>query len=103
MLPIQILSYNGLPWKGTEEYQNAFEELKNRLMTVLILCHYHLDHPKQIETDALDSCNAGILPQYEPDNHWYTFDYYNKGFLPAKLNYDLYDKERVVIVNCFEE
>jgi hypothetical protein len=29
--------------------------------------------------------------------------YYNKQFLPAELNYDVHDKEMVVIVNCFKE
>jgi len=99
MLPIQILTHNRVLWKCTAKCQNALEELKNRFITATILCHYHPDHTKQIETDALDLCKAGILSQYKPDNCWHPLTYYNKTFLPAELNYDVHDKEMVVIVN----
>jgi len=102
-LPIQILTHNRVLWKWTEEFQNGFEELKNRFITASILCHYHPDRPNQIETDASDLCKAGILSQYKPDNRWDPLAYYNKRFLPAELNYDIHDKEMVVIVNSFKE
>jgi len=57
----------------------------------------------QIETDASYLCKAGILFQYEPDRCWHPLSYYNKRFLAAELNYDVHDKEIVVIVNCFQE
>ena len=72
-------------------------------ITASILCHYHLDRPKSIETDASDLCKAGILSRYEPDNPWHLLAYYNNRFLPGELNYDAHDKEMVVIVNCFKE
>jgi len=100
-LPIQILTLNGVLWKCKEECQNASEELKNRFITATILCHYHPDRHKQIETDASDLCKAGILSQYQPDNRWHPLACINKRFLPADLNYDVHDKEMVVIVNCF--
>jgi len=43
------------------------------------------------------------LSQYEPDTYWYPLSYYNKRFLPAELNYDVHDKEMVVIVNSFQQ
>jgi len=78
-------------------------ELKRKFTTVPILFHYHAERKKQIETDASDPCKAGILSQYEPDRRWYHLSYYSKGFLLAELNYDVHDKEMVVIVNYFQE
>jgi len=78
-------------------------ELKRKFTTAPILCHYHPERKKQIETDASDLCKAGILPQYEPDRRWHPMSYYTKPFLPGELNYAVHDKEIVVIVNCFEE
>ena len=78
-------------------------ELKRKFTTAPILCHYHPERKKQIETDASDLCKAGILSQYEPDRRLHPLSYYNKRFLPAELNYDVHDKEMVVIVNCFQE
>jgi len=78
-------------------------ELKHKFTTMSILCHYYPERKKQIETDASDLCKAGILSQYEPDRRLHPLSYYNKCFLPAELNYDIHDKEMVVIVNCFQE
>jgi len=78
-------------------------ELKLNSTTAPILCHYHPERKKQIETDSSDLCKVGILSQYEPDRRWHPLSYYNKHFLPVKLNYDVHDKEMVVIVNWFQE
>jgi len=56
-----------------------------------------------METDASDLAKAGILSQYEPDKRRHPLAFYNKRFLPAELNYDVHDKEMVVIVHCFQE
>jgi len=90
-------------WNWTQQCQEAFEKLKRRFITTLILCHYHPERRKQIETDASNLAKAGILSQYEPDKRWHPLAFYNKCFLPAELNYDVHDKEIVVIVNCFQE
>ena len=90
-------------WNWTQQCQHAFEKLKYRFTTAPILCHYHPERHKQIETDASDLAKAGILSQYEPDKRWHPLAFYNKRFLLAELNYDVHDKEMVVIVKCFQE
>jgi len=102
-LPIQVLTHNGVIWNWSKQCEKAFVELKRKFTTAPILCHYHPERKKQIETDASDLCKAGILSQYEPDRRLHPLSYYNKRFLPAELNYDVHDKEMVVIVNCFQE
>jgi len=102
-LPIQVLTHNGVMWNWLEQCEKAFVELKCKFTTAPILCHYHPERNKQIETDASDRCKAGILSQYESDRRWHPLSYYNKRFLPAELNNDVHDKEMVVIVNCFQE
>jgi len=90
-------------WNWTQQCQEPFEELKHRFTTTPIQCHSHPEWRKQIETDASDLAKAGILSQYEPDKRWHPLAFYNKGFLAAELNYDVHDKEMVVIVSCFQE
>jgi len=102
-LPIQVLTHNGVMWNCSEQCDKAFVELKGKFTRAPILCHYHPERKKQIEKDASDLCKAGILSQYEPDRRWQPLSYYKKCFLPAELNYDVYDKEMVVIVNGFQE
>ena len=57
-----------------------------------------------IENDASDLAKGAVLSQYEDsDKKWYPVAFYSKKFSPAKLNYDIHDKEMVVIVDCFKE
>ena len=57
-----------------------------------------------IETDASGLAKGAVLSQYE-DSHkkWHPVAFYSKKFSPAELNYDIQDKEMVVIVDCFKE
>jgi len=102
-LPIQVLTHNRVMWNWSEQCEKAFLELKSKFTTAPILCYYHPERKKQIETDASNLCKVAILFQYKPDRRWHPPSYYNKRFLPAELNYDVHDKEMVVIVNCFQE
>jgi len=90
-------------WNLSEQCEKEFVELKRKFTTAPILCHYHPERKKQIGRDASDLCKAGMLSKYEPDRRWHPLSYYNKRFLPAELNYDVQDKEMVVIVNYFQE
>ena len=102
-LLIQVLTHNGEMWNWSELCEKAFVELKFKFTTAPILCHYHPERKTQIEIDASDLCKAGIIFQYEPDRPWHPLSYYIKRFLPTELNYDVHDKEMVVIVNCFQD
>jgi len=102
-LPIQVLTHNRVMCNWSEECEKAFVELKRKFTTGPILFHYHPERKRQIERDESDLCKAGIFSQYKPDRLWHPLAYYNKRFLPAELNYDVHDKEMIVIVNWFQE
>jgi len=55
-----------------------------------------------IKTNASDLAKGGILNHLEPDRKWHLLAYLSKCSLPAEINNDIYDKEIVVIMNCFE-
>jgi len=57
-LPIQTRTHNGVMGNWTQQCEEAFEELKHRFTTAPILCHYHPEWHKQIETDASDLAKA---------------------------------------------
>ena len=86
------------------ECQESFELLKRGFVETPILVNYHPDKPLMIETDASDVAKGAVLSQYEEgDQQLYLGAFYSKKFSPAELNYDVYDKEMVVIVNCMCE
>ena len=44
-----------------------------------------------------------VLNQVEPDGKWNLVAYYSKKFSHVELNYDMHNKEMVIIDDCFEE
>ena len=102
--PLTQLTKKGQVWNWTSECQEAFHTLKVSFTAAPILMHYHLKEPLMIDTDASDLAKGAVLSQYEnSDKKWHPVAFYSKKFSPAELNYDIDDKEMIVIVDCFKE
>ena len=102
--PLTQLTKKGQVWNWTNECPEHFNKLKVSSTEAPILTHYHPKKPLMIETDVSDLANGALLSQYEDsDKKWHPVAFYSKQFSPAKLNYDIHNKEMVVIVNCFKE
>jgi hypothetical protein len=80
---------------------NAFQELKNRLVSALLLVHFNPELPLRMETDASDGVIAGVLLQQEGDLQWHPVAFYSKTMIEAELNYPIHDKEMLAIVSGF--
>jgi len=81
----------------------AFDTLKRAFTTAPTLRHF--DHDRQIivETDASDYVSAGVLSQYDDDGILHPVAFFSKKHSPAECNYEIYDKELMAIVRCFEK
>ena len=53
--------------------------------------------------DASNYAKGTVLSQHEPDKKWHLLAFYSKKFLPAEINYNIYDKEMSAIVNSFKQ
>ena len=56
-----------------------------------------------VEADSSDYVTRGILSQYNKDRVLYPIAYFLKRLSPAKCNYEIYDKELLAIIRCFEQ
>ena len=66
-----------------------------------MLVHYYLNELFMIETDASDLLKGAVLSPYKVgDRKWQLVVFYNWKFSPSDLNYNVQDKEIVIIVNC---
>jgi predicted aspartyl protease len=99
--PLTRLTKSHIPFVFDKACQRAFEELKRRLVSAPILCHYDYTLETRLETDASDGVIAGILSQFHPDGNWYPVGYFSKTMAPAELNYQIHDKEMLAIVRSF--
>jgi hypothetical protein len=76
----------------------AFKELKNQLISSLILYYYNLDFKLMLETDAFNRVITGILLQLYLDSKWHPITFFLKIMNLAKYNYKVYNKEILAII-----
>jgi hypothetical protein len=57
--------------------------------------------PIIMKTDVSDYAIGAYIMQSEKEKKLYPFAFYSKKISPAELNYDIHDKELLVIVAAF--
>jgi RNase H-like domain found in reverse transcriptase/Reverse transcriptase (RNA-dependent DNA polymerase)/Retroviral aspartyl protease len=82
--------------------EKAFATLKTAFTTAPTL--HHFDPLKEIfvETDASDYVSSGVLSQKDKHGVLHPVAFMSKKYNPAECNYEIYDKELLAIVRCFE-
>jgi hypothetical protein len=101
--PITRLTRKNTRFVWTEECSRSFESLKQVFTTAPVLWHFNYDREIIVETDASDYVSAGVLSQYDDDGILHPVAFFSKKHSPAEYNYEIYDKELMVIVRAFEE
>jgi len=99
--PLNRLTRKDQPFRFDGAYIHAFKELKRRLVSAPVLCHFKQGLPTAAETDALDGVIAGVLYRKQADGEWHPVAYYSKTMIDAELNYPINDKEMLAIVSSF--
>ena len=89
-------------WSWGERQQKAFEELKKRFMMKPVLVTLDLDKEMRVEADASDFTIGGVLSMKCEDEKWRLVVYISKSLNQAKKNYEIHDKEMLVIIQCLE-
>ena len=84
------------------ECAQAFETLRNRLVSAPLLAHYDIDHQCLLETDASDTVVAAVFSQKGLDGEWHLVGYFSKTMALAKTNYPIHDKEMLAIVKALQ-
>ncbi len=86
-----------------QKCQIAFNILKKVFIFKIILHHYNSDHKIVIEIDALNYMFKNILFQYDENEILHSVAYFSKKHNSVECNYEIYDKELMIIVCAFEK
>ena len=76
--------------------------MKRRFTTELVLVTSDLDREMRVEADALDFATEGVLSMKCEDEKWRPVAYISKSLNEAERNYEIHDKEMLVIIWCLE-
>ncbi len=87
----------------SQKCQIAFNILKKVFTFKIILCHYNSDHKIVIEINASNYVFKNILFQYDENEILHSVAYFSKKHNSIECNYEIYDKELMIIVWAFEK
>ena len=92
-----------VPFEWITECQSAFDALKKAFTSDVILRHYNLNLKIIVKTDTSDYVSEGILSQYNENDVLHLIAYFFKKHNSVECNYEIYDKELMIIICTFKE
>ena len=101
--PLIRLTCKNIPFIFDKACKEAFQTLKNELLSAPILVHYDPTRETRLDTDASDGVVAAVLLQKCADDQWHPVAYFSKTMAPAECNYPIHDKEMLAIIRAMEE
>ena len=101
--PITRLLRKDTKWNWDSKAQEAFETLKKAFTSAPILKYFDPTKPITLETDASDFALGVVLSQPDNENILHPVAYFSRKLQPAEMNYEIYDKEMLAIVEAFKE
>lgn len=101
--PLNALTRKDQKWIWTNQHENAFQNLKVAFTIAPTLQHFDPEKKVFVETDASDYVSSGILSQMGRDGVLHPVAFMSRKHSPTECNYEIYDKELLAIVRCFED
>ena len=97
-----MLTRKDIKWWWKEEQQKAFDELKRVFTTRLVLAAPDLNKEFRVEADASNYATGGVLSMKGSNELWRPVAFISKSLSDTERNYEIYDKEILVVVKCLE-
>ncbi len=102
-----VKSFTQLTRKNTSFVWNeicvqAFDNLKKQVSSVSVLHHFDLKQQAILKIDASNYVKDEILSQYNDERVLHSMIFYSKSMILAEINYHIYDKKLLVIIQCFK-
>jgi hypothetical protein len=100
--PLVALTKKDSKWYWSETCQTAFDTLKRSFISAPTLRHFDPTREIFVEADSSDWVSSGILSQKDDQGVLHPVAFMSKKLDSAECNYEIYDKELLAIVRCFE-
>ena len=101
--PLNDLLKKDKKFEWTNDCQRAFNELKKRFTEEPVLMMPDQTKPFQIETDTSKYATGAVLTQLDSNGNRHPILFISKTFSPTERNYEIYDRELLVIIRALME
>jgi len=86
-------------WNWDTKKQEVFEHLKTAVTTALVLVSPQDSEPFHIEADSSNFASGAVLSQQlSKVEKWHPVAFYSKFLSPVERNYEIHNKEMLVII-----
>ncbi len=80
----------------------VFDNLKKQVSSISVFRHFDFKRQAILKIDASNYVKDEILSQYNDERVLHSMIFYSKSMIFAEINYHIYDKKLLVIIQCFE-
>jgi hypothetical protein len=102
--PLFDLTKADVKWTWGPTEAAAFQGLKDATTSASVLASPDDSTPFRVEADSSDFATGAVLSQLSAeDGHWHPVAFYSKSLSPVERNYEIHDKEMLVIIRALEE
>ena len=96
--PLHALTKKLAPFEWTGDCQEAFDQLRKRLMEAPVLAYPNFEADFVLETDASIEGVGGVLVQTQDDGKLHPVAYASRALSPAERNYSITELETLAVV-----
>ncbi len=96
------LTQKKIIFEWNEVCQTTFDHMKRCIIEIFILRHFDQTRETILEIDSFDYVNDKVLSQYDDEEILHSIAFYSKNMSSAECNYEIYDKELLIIIRAFE-
>ncbi len=101
--PLHVLTQKSKDWSWGAAEQQAFNTLKNTVTSTPMLAFPSRSSLFCLECDASNFAMGAILSQQQEDGLFHLIGFMSKSFSNTEWNYQIHDKEMLVIMCALEE
>lgn len=102
-IPLTELTKKETRFIWTQKAEEAFQALKEAILKEPVLATFDPTKEVELETDASDYALGAQVGQRDENGKLHPIAFYSRKLHGAELNYPIYDKEFLAIVNAFKE
>ncbi|GFT93685.1 transposon Tf2-11 polyprotein [Trichonephila clavipes] len=102
-VPLNKLLKKDANWNWSHECQEAYQKLKNCLISKPILKLYNSQYPCHVFCDASQESIGVVLKQQHPDGTLYPIAYHSRQLLKHEKNYSISEKECLAIIDALDK
>ena len=99
--PLHNLTKKDTTWQWSQSCQDAFEQLRQNLLTAPMLNYADMERPFILTTDASDFALGYVLSQKDTDGVERVIEFAGRSLRGSELNYSVTDKEGLAVVEGF--